>query len=148
MKKIISNLKKGGSSIGFRRPTHHDAPHISIFSDIIKEPMDLGTIETKLKNRQYTNVEEYRSDFNLIVDNCYLFNGVERPLSEKAARMASSFNNQMKTLPPLSLPSSPTVRNKTDRIVTRAEVEETGATKEIVNVLAVKGTICHRSCGV
>ena len=99
MKKIISNLKKGNSSASFRVPVDYKALGIPTYPDIIKEPMDLGTIDTKLKNKQYTGVSEFVRDFNLVVNNSYTFNGREHVVSQQAAKMEASFNNQMKMLP-------------------------------------------------
>ena len=103
MKKIISNLKKGNSSASFRVPVDYKALGIPTYPDIIKEPMDLGTIDTKLKNKQYTGVSEFVRDFNLVVNNCYTFNGHEHIVSQQASKMEASFNNQMKMLPPANV---------------------------------------------
>ena len=44
------------------------------YSDIIKKPMDLGTIETKLKNDNYINVYEFAGDMRLIYQNALKYN--------------------------------------------------------------------------
>ncbi|CAB4473900.1 unnamed protein product [Rhizophagus irregularis] len=44
---------------------------------IIKYPMDLFTINLKLKNNQYTSLEEFEKDIRLIFCNCYTYNDVE-----------------------------------------------------------------------
>ncbi|PKB96411.1 Bromodomain-containing protein, partial [Rhizophagus irregularis] len=43
----------------------------------IKHPMDLFTIKLKLKNNQYTSLEEFENDIRLIFCNCYTYNDVE-----------------------------------------------------------------------
>ncbi|GES74636.1 hypothetical protein GLOIN_2v1480379 [Rhizophagus clarus] len=43
----------------------------------IKHPMDLFTINSKLENEQYTNLEEFEYDVQLIFRNCYTYNDVK-----------------------------------------------------------------------
>jgi bromodomain-containing factor 1 len=103
MKKIISNLKKGSSSVAFRTPVDPIALNIPNYHETVKEPMDLGTIDTKLKNKTYAGVSEFIRDFNLVVNNCYIFNGRDHAVSQAAAKMETSFANQMKMMPPAHL---------------------------------------------
>ncbi|RGB29876.1 Bromodomain-containing protein, partial [Rhizophagus diaphanus] len=44
---------------------------------IIKYPMDVFTINLKLKNNQYTSLEEFKNDIHLIFCNCYTYNDIE-----------------------------------------------------------------------
>ena len=44
------------------------------YLDIIKCPMDLGSIRKKLEEEIYVNVEEFLDDFQLIWDNCKTYN--------------------------------------------------------------------------
>ncbi|PKY15748.1 Bromodomain-containing protein, partial [Rhizophagus irregularis] len=42
----------------------------------IKNPMDLFTIISKLKNNQYASIEEFENDIRLIFRNCYIYNDI------------------------------------------------------------------------
>lgn len=99
MKKVISNLKKSNASQNFRIPVDHVALKIPTYPDIVKEPMDLGTIDNKLKQQTYPSVSSFTRDFQLIVDNCVAFNGKEHTVTQQAFKMQTSFNNQMANLP-------------------------------------------------
>ena len=44
------------------------------YPTIVKKPMDLGTIQSKLNNGQYLYVEDMIDDIQLIWDNCKLYN--------------------------------------------------------------------------
>ena len=44
------------------------------YTFIIKNPMDLGTINNKLKEDKYRYVEEALDDIQLVWDNCKLYN--------------------------------------------------------------------------
>jgi bromodomain-containing factor 1 len=99
MKKVISNLKKSNASANFRLPVDYITLNIPTYPDIIKHPMDLGTIDHRLKRNEYTSVSAFVADFELIVSNCITFNGPDHGVSVQAKKMQSSFNGQMKNLP-------------------------------------------------
>lgn len=43
---------------------------------IIKNPMDLGTIDKRLQNKYYWQAMECVADFNTVFSNCYIYNRV------------------------------------------------------------------------
>ncbi|GES81844.1 bromodomain-containing protein [Rhizophagus clarus] len=45
-----------------------------IIDKAIKHPMDLFTVNSKLENDQYTNLEEFENNIRLIFRNCYTYN--------------------------------------------------------------------------
>eukprot|EP00737_Agarophyton_chilense_P000784 gb/GEZJ01000869.1/.p1 GENE.gb/GEZJ01000869.1/~~gb/GEZJ01000869.1/.p1 ORF type:complete len:1076 (+),score=160.86 gb/GEZJ01000869.1/:70-3228(+) len=47
------------------------------YHDIIKRPMDLTTVRSKLMGGEYKSLGEFRKDLDLIWSNCLLFNGRE-----------------------------------------------------------------------
>ena len=48
-----------------------DAPD---YYEIIKKPMDLGTMSKKLKAQQYNSKDDVAADLQLIWDNCMYYN--------------------------------------------------------------------------
>ena len=102
MKKVISNLKKSNASANFRLPVDHVALKIPNYPQVIKQPMDLGTIDQRLKRNEYSSISVFVADFNLIVNNCLTFNGPEHGVSQQAKKMKQSFDGQMKNLPKAS----------------------------------------------
>src|SRR3984957_4027443 len=104
MKKIISNLKKSNTSQWFRAPVDYVAMKIPNYPLVVKQPMDLGTIDTKLKSQAYSSVKEFVDDFELIVDNAVTFNGADHIVAQTAKKMQASFNNQMSNMPPATTP--------------------------------------------
>lgn len=44
------------------------------YFDIIKKPMDLGTVKEKMDSREYSNASEFVDDVRLIFTNCYRYN--------------------------------------------------------------------------
>lgn len=99
MKKVIANLKKSATSAFFREPVKPAILGIPTYFDIIKHPMDLGTVDRRLKSSYYENVSDFVADFNLIVNNTVTFNGPVHNVTEAGMKMNHSFQNQMKALP-------------------------------------------------
>ena len=103
MKKVISNLKKSNASSAFRLPVDPVQMKIPTYPDIVKHPMDLGTIDHRLKRNEYTSVSAFVADFESIVHNCFLFNGPDHGVSQQAKKMKQSFDGQMRNLPRASI---------------------------------------------
>ncbi|PKB98536.1 Bromodomain-containing protein, partial [Rhizophagus irregularis] len=59
---------------------------------IIKNPMDLFTINTKLENNQYKSTEEFENDVRLIFHNCYTYNNVESDIYTLGKELELTFN--------------------------------------------------------
>jgi bromodomain-containing factor 1 len=99
MKRIIANLKKSSISQAFREPVDVVALKIPHYLDTIKKPMDLGTIDRKLKSSSYQKLSEFFADFNLIVDNTIDFNGPTHVISEAGIKMRANFERQLRLMP-------------------------------------------------
>ncbi|GBC01780.1 hypothetical protein RclHR1_43260001, partial [Rhizophagus clarus] len=61
---------------------------------VIKHPMDLFTINSKLENEQYTNLEEFEYDVRLIFCNCYTYNDVKSEIYCSGEALESIFNKK------------------------------------------------------
>ncbi len=48
--------------------------NLTDYPSIVKNPMDLGSIEKNLKHNKYKYVEEFLDHVQLIWDNCKLYN--------------------------------------------------------------------------
>ncbi|KAK3699177.1 transcription initiation at TATA-containing promoter protein [Vermiconidia calcicola] len=95
----MKNLKKTKSSLHFLKPVDPVALNIPTYPDIIKEPMDLGTMESRLKSGHYKSVQEFADDFALIVNNSRRFNGDQHVVTQAALSMEAYFNKMMQTIP-------------------------------------------------
>lgn len=97
--KAITSLKRLQDSRFFKEPVDPVKLNIPTYFSIIKHPMDLSTIESKLKNSQYKTVDELVSDFNLMVNNAITFNGPEHIVSQEGLKLKASFERQLSNLP-------------------------------------------------
>ncbi|KIM60265.1 hypothetical protein SCLCIDRAFT_124705, partial [Scleroderma citrinum Foug A] len=51
-----------------------DATQIPGYSDVIKNPMDFGTMTSKVERGKYRSLEDFVSDFRLVTMNAKIFN--------------------------------------------------------------------------
>ncbi|CAB5357321.1 unnamed protein product [Rhizophagus irregularis] len=61
---------------------------------VIKHPIDLFTINLKLKNNQYKSLKEFGKDVRLIFRNCYTYNNVESEIYHSGEVLESVFNKK------------------------------------------------------
>ena len=73
-KKITDEICECPISSVFRSPVPSNDLN---YHEIIKQPMDLGTIKRKLKTNVYNTVLEWKNDMDLIFDNAIQYNGNE-----------------------------------------------------------------------
>ena len=57
----------------FREPV--DTSLYPDYREVVKTPMDLGTVQEKLRKRRYRSVKEWQDDISLIWSNCDRYNG-------------------------------------------------------------------------
>ena len=57
MEKILLSIQSRSESEAFRAPVDHKGLGLFDYLDVIKSPMDLGTIQTKYENGEYGTVE-------------------------------------------------------------------------------------------
>ncbi|XP_076838817.1 bromodomain-containing protein 4-like isoform X2 [Brachyhypopomus gauderio] len=71
---VLKTLWKHQFSWPFQAPV--DAVNLCLpdYYDIIKTPMDMGTIKRRLENGYYWNAQECIQDFNTMFTNCYIYN--------------------------------------------------------------------------
>lgn len=67
-------IKLDPESMPFRTPVDPAALGIPDYFDIVKKPMDLGTVKQNLINGKYNDPWEYVDDVWLMFDNAWLYN--------------------------------------------------------------------------
>ncbi|CAD0011357.1 Bromodomain-containing protein [Aureobasidium pullulans] len=110
----MKNTKKVKSAFWFTKPVDYVALNIPHYPTIVKQPMDLTTIEHKLKSDQYSSVDDLVSDFELMVTNCFTFNGINHAASISAQNLRAYFMKQMQMCPTgeAAMPKSKPVAKK------------------------------------
>ncbi|TKA68238.1 hypothetical protein B0A55_10032 [Friedmanniomyces simplex] len=95
----MKNLKKTKHSTSFLKPVDPIALNIPTYPDIVKHPMDLGTMDSKLKNNAYSSVQDFADDFERIVANSRTFNGDAHIVTQNGMSMKAYFDRMMESIP-------------------------------------------------
>lgn len=99
--RAVKRLKDAGP---FLAPVDIVKLNIPTYFEIVKDPMDLGTMESKLIAGKYDSVKDFVHDMDLIVMNCESFNGKNSDISGMARNIRASFEKHMRNMPPYELP--------------------------------------------
>ncbi|KAI5301963.1 hypothetical protein KEM56_001183 [Ascosphaera pollenicola] len=97
--RCLSGLKRLHDARFYKDPVDPVKLNIPSYFDIITHPMDMSTIEHKLKGGQYEKVDDVIADFDLMVNNAVTFNGPEHPVAIEGVQLRANFNRHMSKLP-------------------------------------------------
>ncbi|CUM64800.1 uncharacterized protein PRCAT00002412001 [Priceomyces carsonii] len=92
--KELTSKKHYNFNFPFLSPVDAVALNIPKYHEVVKEPMDLGTVQSKLANNQYENGDEFERDVRLIFKNCYLFNPEGTDVNSMGHKLESIFNKK------------------------------------------------------
>ncbi|XP_039589388.1 bromodomain-containing protein 4-like, partial [Passer montanus] len=85
----------------FYKPVDVEALGLHDYCDIIKHPMDLSTIKSKLEGREYRDAQEFAADVRLMFSNCYKYNPADHEVVAMARKLQDVF--EMRFVDPKSL---------------------------------------------
>ena len=74
MYKIVCSMMSRPESHAFREPVEWKALGLLDYLDIVKHPMDLGTIKGRIEASKYDTIEDIAFDIRLVWRNCMLYN--------------------------------------------------------------------------
>ena len=61
------------------------------YYDVVKRPMDLSSMQSKIKNSKYTAMSEFVADFELIAKNCKIYNAKGSPVFREFEMLSDIF---------------------------------------------------------
>uniref|UniRef100_A0A5S6QHF0 Bromodomain adjacent to zinc finger domain protein 2B n=1 Tax=Trichuris muris TaxID=70415 RepID=A0A5S6QHF0_TRIMR len=93
---ILAELDAHKDSWPFKLPV--DTKVIPLYKRVIKRPMDLSTIHSKLITHVYQKSEDFIKDVNLIFDNCQTFNEDDSKIGKAGHCLRRFFNRRWKEL--------------------------------------------------
>ncbi|OLY81274.1 SWR1 complex bromodomain subunit bdf1 [Smittium mucronatum] len=96
MIKIVIALQNNKDSGPFLEPVDPILFEIPDYLDVIKHPMDLSTVLSKLNDDKYTSLNEVDSDIKQIFENCFIYNGIENSISTMAKHLQKAYSNLLK----------------------------------------------------
>jgi len=94
---LLSALQSSSNAWPFLQPVNGDEVHD--YYDVIKEPMDLGTMESKLDKDQYESVEDFVKDVLLTVRNCKRYNAETTPYAKAANKLEREMWKKIREVP-------------------------------------------------
>ncbi|KAI9873374.1 MAG: hypothetical protein M1830_000480 [Pleopsidium flavum] len=97
--KGIQNIRRTKDAIPFNQPVDFVALGIPNYPTVVTKPMDLRTMEEKLKREDYPTIDVYIADFHQIVQNTHIFNGPEHAVTKSAIHIQAAFDRQMSNMP-------------------------------------------------
>ena len=95
----MRSLKKGKHASSFSKPVDPVAMNLPTYFDVVEKPMDLTTMEQKLKGKEYSSVTDYVADFDLMVSNAIKFNGQQHTVAQSGMMIRSQLEAQLRKLP-------------------------------------------------
>ncbi|CAH9121940.1 unnamed protein product [Cuscuta epithymum] len=95
---ILEGLMTHKLGWAFLKPVDPVAFNIPDYFDIITNPMDLGTIKSKLRNNLYSTIEEFAADIRLVFANCMRYNPPMNEFHVMAKELNCFFNKKWKVM--------------------------------------------------
>ena len=94
---LLNALQTSSASWPFLAPVNKE--EVQDYYTVIKEPMDLSTMEQKLENDQYEAVEDFIKDVLLVVRNCKRYNAENTPYAKAANKLEKEMWKRIKEIP-------------------------------------------------
>lgn len=93
-KKLIANLWRSNHAWIFHEPVDALKLGIPDYLEVVKHPMDFGTIKKKLNNNAYRSGEELIKDLDQVFENCRLYNKPESDVITMCNQVQSVYLSQ------------------------------------------------------
>lgn len=91
---VITAIKKHQYAWVFNKPVDPVAQKLTDYLDIIKKPMDLGTVLNNIENGVYSTPEEMASDVRLVFTNALTYNPPDSEVAIMANSLSTTFEKK------------------------------------------------------
>lgn len=91
---LLSELTNHPLAWPFAVPVNKE--EVGDYYDVIKEPMDLSTMEQKLENDKYETFDQFLYDCKLIFNNCRSYNAESTTYFKNATKLEKFLNKKIK----------------------------------------------------
>ncbi|KAK3598854.1 hypothetical protein CHS0354_008596 [Potamilus streckersoni] len=96
LQRLMSSMQSHKMAWPFLEPV--DPDEVPDYYAIVKEPMDLNTLQTNLDNREYVRLADFVKDVTKIFDNCRLYNPPDTSFYQCAEVLETYFVQRLKAL--------------------------------------------------
>ncbi|KAK5290167.1 histone acetyltransferase [Cryomyces antarcticus] len=94
---LLNDMQNSSHSWPFLQPVNKD--EVADYYDVIKEPMDLGTMEEKHEKDLYPTPEDFIKDASLVFNNCRKYNNETTPYAKAASKLEKFMWSKIKEVP-------------------------------------------------
>ena len=99
--RLLNDLQNNTNAWPFQQPVNRD--EVLDYYDVIKEPMDLASMEEKLEKDEYKEPEQFIKDAMLVYNNCRKYNTENTPYAKAATRLEKYMWSRIKEIPEWSV---------------------------------------------
>jgi len=136
-KTVLKQIMRHQFAWPFMKPVDAVKLRIPDYYEIIKNPMDFGTVKKKLDKVDYLNAQECIEDFKLVWNNCYKYNKPGEDVVIMAEVIEKFFNEKLSMMPPeevevTSKSNKPVIKPATSTTTTATTTGESTAELEPV----------------
>ncbi|RFU29786.1 hypothetical protein B7463_g6572, partial [Scytalidium lignicola] len=127
--RVIRNVLKTTSGKNFRAPVSVLWPGFAeAYLQKTPNPIDLSTIDKKVKAGEYATMKDFRDDVWLLYKNCLAFNGPEHTITKTAEEVRDTILSRTADLPPEPPTAAPKAAKKQPKRSTPAVEPPAGPT--------------------
>ena len=98
---LLNDMQNNSNAWPFQQPVNKD--EVLDYYDVIKEPMDLATMEEKHEKDLYPTPEDFIRDAKLIFDNCRKYNNESTRYAKSANRLERYMWQRIRDIPEWSV---------------------------------------------
>lgn len=98
---LLNDLQNHSAAWPFLQPVNKD--EVPDYYDVIKDPMDLSTMEEKHENDMYPTPQDFIKDAKLIFDNCRRYNSESTSYAKNANKLEKFMWQQIRNIPEWSV---------------------------------------------
>ena len=91
---LLEDMRKNPFSEWFRDPVNHVELGLHDYPEVIKEPMDLGTIAKNFERSHYMSVNDFANDVRLVWQNAITYNSAASMFGVVAGILAQIFDRR------------------------------------------------------
>ncbi|PKY07302.1 histone acetyltransferase GCN5 [Aspergillus campestris IBT 28561] len=94
---LLNDMQNHSAAWPFTQPVNRD--EVPDYYEVIKEPMDLSTMEEKHEKDMYPTPQDFIKDAMLIFDNCRRYNNENTPYAKSANKLEKFMWQQIRNIP-------------------------------------------------
>lgn len=103
---ILKSMKDKSEAGPFLEPVDWEYYGLTDYPEVIKKPMDLGTVTTKLESGEYSTVEKFVADVRLVWRNAMVYNQPGSQIYTTAEKLSQAFEKKMSKIKPVKKTTS------------------------------------------